>query len=74
VRARRARAQVQIEYEYISGDPHSQRLSDWYEDGLGFRKTSHWVTDRLIGLVIGHGRGVQFRRCVRVLPALIGEN
>mmetsp|Transcript_12567 Transcript_12567/g.28399 ORF Transcript_12567/g.28399 Transcript_12567/m.28399 type:complete len:200 (-) Transcript_12567:87-686(-) len=58
---------VQIEYEYAPGDAASERLRAWYEGKLGFSSTSSWIVGRLVGLVIGHKGGVQFRRCQKKL-------
>jgi len=49
--------QIQIEYDYLPGDAHSDRLRSWYEGSCGFRCVS------------GHGRGgAQFRKCRKLIP------
>mmetsp|Transcript_26120 Transcript_26120/g.54858 ORF Transcript_26120/g.54858 Transcript_26120/m.54858 type:complete len:185 (+) Transcript_26120:227-781(+) len=58
---------VQIEYEYSHGHAFSDRLRDWYEGKLGFKNTGFWVTNRLIGLLIGHRPSTEFRRCRKEL-------
>ena len=58
---------VQIEYEHAPGDARSERLAAWYEGSLGFQRSSHWLTERLLGLLIGHARRAEWRQCRRYL-------
>ena len=49
-------AEVQMEYEYTSNDPYTERLKKWYEATLGYV------------CKMGHprGGGTQFRKCRRL--------
>eukprot|EP00927_Polykrikos_kofoidii_P052710 TRINITY_DN46631_c0_g1_i1.p1 TRINITY_DN46631_c0_g1~~TRINITY_DN46631_c0_g1_i1.p1 ORF type:complete len:208 (-),score=32.53 TRINITY_DN46631_c0_g1_i1:175-798(-) len=58
--------EVQIEYEYSANDPHLQRLQDWYEGKLGFKRNSGWFINRLLGSLVGQG-STEFRRCWKEL-------